>query len=62
MVCLNGALLSPTHILHPAMGWSVMVVAVIVASLAAAAGNTFRKYAATFPIALAYSILVGWLP
>ncbi|AIG97834.1 branched-chain amino acid ABC transporter permease [Archaeoglobus fulgidus] len=62
LVCLNGALLSPTHILHPAMGWSVMVVAVIVASLAAAAGNTFRKYAATFPIALAYSILVGWLP
>ena len=62
LVCMTGALLSPTQAIHPAMGWSVVVVAVIVAALSSAVGNALRKYAATFPIALAYSLLVGWLP
>ncbi len=61
-VCMTGALLSPIHAIHSAMGWSVMVVAVIVATIASVVGNTFRKYAATLPIALAYSLFVGWLP
>jgi len=62
LVCMTGALLSPTHAIHPAMGWGVLVVAVIVAFLASAVGDAFSKYAATFPIALIYSTLVGWLP
>ncbi len=57
--CLTGSLLAPAQPLDPTMGWSVIVVAVIIATLAVTASG-FRKYLATFPIALLYLVVQGW--
>lgn len=62
-ICLSGSFLSPVQPLHPAMGWSGLITAVIIAAVAMAAGDAgIKKYSLTFPIALLYSFLVGWLP
>lgn len=62
-VCLSGAVLAPIQSLFPSMGWSSMVTAVIIAAIAASAGNAgLRKYALTLPIALAYTAILRWLP
>lgn len=58
-VCLTGSLLAPTQALHPAMGWSVIVVGTIIAGLAITTSG-FRKYLLTFPVALLYILLQGW--
>ncbi|WP_290595938.1 MULTISPECIES: ABC transporter permease subunit [unclassified Archaeoglobus] len=62
-ICLSGAVLAPTQSLSPSMGWNSMVTAVIIAAIAASAGNVgLRKYVLTLPIALAYTAILRWLP
>ncbi len=58
-VCLTGSILAPAQPLDPAMGWSVIVVSVIIAALAVTASG-FRKYLITFPIAFLYLLVQGW--
>lgn len=61
-ICLSGSFLSPANPLHPAMGWSRLITAVIIAAVAMASGDAgVKKYFITFPFALLYSFLVGWL-
>ena len=59
LICVSGAILSPTQPLHPSMGWSIMIVAVIIAALATSTGDAgLRKYALTLPTALAYAFIL----
>jgi len=61
-ICLSGAFLSSSQPLHPAMGWSELITAVIIAAVSMTAGNGIKKNSFTFPLALLYSFVVGWLP
>ncbi|WP_202319791.1 ABC transporter permease subunit [Archaeoglobus neptunius] len=65
LIGVAGAVLAPTQAISPAMGWSVLIVSVVVAAIASLAGNAgLRKYLATFPVALLYMLVIqtmGWL-
>jgi len=61
-ICLSGAILAPTQSVFPSMGWSSTVTAVIIASIAASAGNAgVKKYLLTLPVAIAYTAILRWL-
>ncbi|MBE8540332.1 ABC transporter permease subunit [Geoglobus acetivorans] len=58
-ICVSGAILAPTYAIFPSMGWNVLAVSVITASLATWTGNAgLRKYIITLPIALLYTSLI----
>ncbi len=59
IACLCGSILSPMQAIHPAMGWSILVISIMISAISSVFGGIgIRRYLCVLIVSVVYSVVL----